>query len=253
MNNLSKITAFLDQLLDLPAYQDYGINGLQVEADAQRPVDKVALAVDSGLSVLQQAVANQAQLLIVHHGLFWGAESAVVGPLAQKLKLLLTANCSLYAAHLPLDGHLEVGNAAQLAKLLGCTNIQPAFKHHQASIGIKASIAPTTITNIVAACAGLAGSIEPLELKFGPTSIKSLGIVTGSGTSAISEAHNLGLDLLISGEPQQKAYHLAKELRQNVLFIGHYASETLGVKALGEKLSAAFDCDCFFIDEPTGI
>ena len=255
MATLQDICNFLNGLLEPEKYEDQALNGLQVQANSiDSQVAKVAVAVDSGLSVIEETIATKADLLIVHHGLFWGKEQAITGPLYQKLKALLGTNCSLYASHLPLDGNPEVGNAFELARYLELEQLEPFMQYGNATIGCQGQLAKAKELSVVEAkLKKMPGAIEILKLPFGPKEISQIGIVTGSGSAAIPEAKALGLDLLISGEAKQEAYHNAKEHQVNCWFAGHYATETFGVLALKRLLENKFQLETCFIDEPTGI
>jgi dinuclear metal center YbgI/SA1388 family protein len=253
MVKLHDICAHLDDLLELSRYRDASSNGLQVES-RQTDIRQIACAVDAGESVIEQAVRGRVEMLIVHHGLFWGTCNRLVGPLARKCSLLLSHGCSLYASHLPLDGHATFGNGVLFAKFLGLESIAPAFDYAGGPVGVRATTPePLSLEEVIARCRQLIGVVGPMVLPFGATSIQSIGIVTGSGSFAIEAAHVLKCDLLISGEPKQEAYHLAKEFRQTVLFAGHYATETFGVRALGDHLAGEFGITTMFINEETGI
>jgi dinuclear metal center YbgI/SA1388 family protein len=253
MPSLRQITAYLDILLPSGVYTDRSQNGLQVDAQNE-DVKKIAVAVDSGLSVIEKAVELKAELLIVHHGLFWSTAELLSGPLGRKISKLMRNGCSLYASHLPLDGNMELGNAAQLAKLLNLKDISAWCLYAGSTIGAAGNIEnPCSLEDIEKNIRRL-GSMGPfLTFPFGKKQIRSIGIVTGSGTSAIPVCAESKVDLLISGEPKQEAYHTAKELQVNVLFAGHYATETFGVKAVADRLKQEFSLETFFIDEPTGI
>lgn len=252
---LSEIVAFLNRELEVERYQDYGYNGLQIEAPATE-VTKIAFAVDSGLSVMQAAVKAKAQLLIVHHGVMWGRSEPVVGAWAKKLHTCLSNDLSLYASHLPLDGHIKHGNAAQIAtKLLNASTVEPYFEHNGQTIGVIAKLnKPTPIEQIADQLSRCEGAAErPFTMPFGKLEVATVGIVTGSGTSLIPAAAARGVDLLITGEPKQESYHVAKELACSVICMGHYASETFGVRALQSVLQERFGVQTEWISEPTGI
>jgi dinuclear metal center YbgI/SA1388 family protein len=216
----------------------------------------VAFAVDSGLSVIEEAIALGAQLLVVHHGVFWGKVEPLTGPWAKKAHLCLSKGLSLYAAHLPLDGHPVLGNAAQLASsFLQAESIVPDFEYHGSPIGALVRLKqPTALSDIatrLGSCDGVTS--PPLVLPFGKKTIQTVGIVTGAGTSMLPEVASRGIDLLVSGEPTQKAYHQARELECSVIFMGHYASETFGVRALQRVLESRFGVQTSWISQPTGI
>ena len=252
--SLHSIATRLDQLLNTSSYADMAVNGLQVESPTLQ-VRKVGFAVDAGYSVIEAAADAQCNLLVVHHGILWGGSPPIVGPLARKLHLCMTRGVSLYAAHLPLDGHLELGNAAQLASLLGVTEVSPCFLYKGASIGIRGSFpTPRTPHEIAAQVCQYEGALQPpLILPFGPKEVRTIGIATGAATSVIPECASLGIDLLLTGESKQEAYHAAKEHNVSLICMGHYASETFGVRALERVLQRDFRVETLWISEPTGI
>lgn len=251
---LSAVTAFLDDLLKVGEFHDAALNGLQIESP-QHTIKTVAVAVDAGLSVLNEATKRKAELLIVHHGLFWGSAAPIRGPLAKKIALCMNSGLSLYAAHLPLDAHIPLGNAAQLATYLGASETTPCYDYRGKPIGVQTELAaPKSLHDIADTLAKCEGVTQPpLILPFGAQSISKVGIATGSATSCIPETVSRGLDLLITGEPKQECYHTAKDLGCSVICMGHYASETFGVRALERVLSERFGVKTAWINEPTGI
>jgi dinuclear metal center YbgI/SA1388 family protein len=253
MATISALTAHLDTLLNNAAFQDSSRNGVQVDG-GDRETTRVAVAVDAGLAVIERAIAAGAHLLIVHHGILWGVEQPISGPFGRKVSALIRAGVTLYASHLPLDAHPEVGNNAELARAIELTDLAPYMPYKGACIGVRGRCeSPRPLDWFVARAGTLSGARSSLTLPFGPPTIRTVGVVTGSGSLALEESARLGLDLLVTGEPKQSAYHEAKELGINVLFAGHYATETFGVRALGERLRGAFGIEPLFIDEPTGI
>jgi dinuclear metal center YbgI/SA1388 family protein len=248
------IATHLNNLLEIGRYADMAVNGLQVESPHQT-VRKVGFAVDAGYSVIEAAANAHCDLLIVHHGVLWGGCSPIIGPLARKLQLCMSRGISLYAAHLPLDGHLEYGNAAQIAHILGITEATPAFAYKGATIGVKGTLAtPLTPHEIASQVSKSEGALQPpLTLAFGPSLVNTIGIATGAATSVIPECAEMGIDLLLTGESKQEAYHSAKEYQVNVICMGHYASETFGVRALERVLQRDYRVETCWISEPTGI
>jgi dinuclear metal center YbgI/SA1388 family protein len=254
MPTLSSIVRFLDITLDTRSFNDASVNGLQVDS-GKTEIRTVAVAVDSGLSILQAAINQSADLLIVHHGLFWAGGNHLATTLfGTKLRTLIEGGCSLYASHLPLDGHIVYGNAAQLATHLNLIDVEPFFQYQGSSIGVRTKCAQVrSMEEYIQATLDLPGVVHPATaLAFGSKEIRSVGIVTGSGASAIEAAKQANLDLLISGEGKQEAYHTAYDLGMNVLFLGHYATETLGVRALGTLLEQEFQVTSSFLHHPTG-
>lgn len=258
MSTTVELTSLVDTLnneLQVSQFNDSAYNGLQIDGQVAA-ITRVAFAVDAGFSVVEEAIQRGCQLLVVHHGVLWGKAEPVVGPWARKLALCLKNGLSLYAAHLPLDGHPVIGNAALVARdLLDAQHIVPAFEYHGSPIGVTATLKiPTDLEAVTARLAQCPGGLErPLVLPFGKASISHVGVATGSATFMIPEAARRGLDLFITGEPKQEAYHVAKELGMSVVCMGHYASETFGVRALQRVLEGRFGVKTEWIDEPTGI
>lgn len=254
MMQLDSLIQFLDSLLSPATYSDAALNGLQVES-SNSLIKTVCVAVDSGLSVIEEALQQSADLLIVHHGLFWGeTQHPISGVFGRKIELLLKNGCSLYASHLPLDGNSEVGNAYELGKFLKLEELKGFCEYSGSQIGARGKFREATSMDfIVDQLSQIPGAISPLVLNFGPDRIEHVGIVTGSGSMAIPLCAAESLDLLISGEAKQEAYHNARELQVNALFAGHYATETFGVRALARRIEQQFDLETFFINQPTGI
>ncbi len=249
------LVEFLNNELNTPQFRDVAYNGLQIES-GNSEVSSIAFAVDAGYSVMEEALTRRCQLLVVHHGILWGKAEPIVGPWARKLHLCLSKGLSLYAAHLPLDGHTALGNAAVIAReLLDADEIASAFEYQGAGIGVSARLKqPMDLQAVVEKLKQCPGAqARPLVLPFGKASISRIGIATGSATFMIPEASRMGLDLFITGEPKQEAYHVAKELGVSVVCMGHYASETFGVRALQRVLTERFGVKTEWIDEPTGI
>ena len=244
------LVAYLDELLETAAWSDKSLNGLQVEGAAL--VSKVALATDAAQATIDMAVQAGAQFLIAHHGLFWGRVEPVTGPLRARLASLLRAEISLYVSHLPLDAHPEVGNNAVLARLLELREIEPFGPWGSGSIGVMGRL-PAALDR-----AGLAARLEallgerPHVLAFGPDAIARIAVVSGAAADLIPEAAHAAVDAFVTGETSHTAVHQARERNLNVLFAGHYATETLGVRALGDHLAERFGLETVFLDAPTG-
>jgi dinuclear metal center YbgI/SA1388 family protein len=245
------LTKWLDNYLALGDFQDASLNGLQVEGADE--VGKVAFAVDSSLSTLEQAAQTGADMLIVHHGLFWGKPLAITGMHKNRVKYLLENNISLYAAHLPLDAHKEVGNNWGLARILGMTELQDFALHGGKPIGVK-GVFPNPIT-----LRDLANTLEQelgesvLVHAGGKLEISTLGIVSGGASWDVVTAANEGLDAFLTGEPKHEVFYEAFERKINALYAGHYMTETVGVKLLEEKLKLEFNVATQFILLPTGL
>lgn len=245
------LVAYLDEFLAVGEWDDKSLNGLQVEG--ARRVEKIALATDAALATFDLAAEAGAQLLIVHHGLFWGAVEPVAGPLRARLRALLERDLSLYAAHLPLDAHPEVGNNAVLARLLALEERQPFGQWGGRAIGVRGRLpAPLDRVALAARLEALLGA-RPCVLPFGPPRIETVAIVSGAAGELIPEASEAGVDAFVTGETSHVAWHAAREHGINLFFAGHYATETVGVRALGERIEAVFGAEVVFLDAPTGL
>lgn len=248
---LSDIVDFLDQELRIDAIADASLNGLQVQAGTS--VERVALAVDVAAATIAAAAAGGCQLLMAHHGLFWGQPAALRGPLGARVGACLRAGLSVYAAHLPLDAHPVVGNNVLLARALGATPDGGFGAASGTEIGVLASFDEPRSLAAVAAALAVAGCDDQIMWAFGSDPVRRLAVVTGSGCSLLAEAIAAGADCFITGEPRHGAYHEAREGAINCLFAGHYATEVFGVRALGELLQARFGVETLWIEHPTGI
>jgi len=248
---LRSLVRFLDETLDIRSFrQDKSLNGLQVEGRAE--VRTVALAVDACGESISRAVRRRADLLLVHHGLFWGETAPVTGILARRLGRLLGAGCSLYAAHLPLDCHPSLGNNARLAASLGIARTERFGEYAGVEIGLCGELPrPAGLKSLAAGVRRrLGGPVR--SLPFGPRLVRRLGIVSGAGASLAQAAAEAGCDALLTGETSHSSYHTARECGVSLVFAGHYATETAGVLALGELIAGRFGLRTFFIDLPTG-
>ena len=267
---LAEVTRFLDAYLGVGRVPDYpyALNGLQVQGSGR--VERFAVAVDASEAVIE-AVKAWADLLIVHHGLFWGGLQPLTGPHFRRVKALVESGTALYSAHLPLDAHAEVGNAAVLARELGVESLEPFGDYNGTPVGwrgtVRGSVAGaghdgTTghggagggapVTEVAERLAAATGS-EVRILPGGPEMIATAGVVTGAGASALREAAAAGVDLLVTGEAQHHHAIEAAELGVTVLLGGHYATETWGVKAVARVIEDHFGIVGRFVDSPTGL
>ena len=225
------------------------LNGLQVANSGE--VTRIAAAVDLCTATVQMAAKQRADLLLVHHGLFWGGLRPLVGTQFDRVAGLIRNNIALYSAHLPLDCHADVGNAAVLARKLGVT-IRGGFgTWHEQICGVwgELEMSRELWTGRLFEVLGAA----PRALLFGPPDVRRVGIATGGGGSMIPQAVAAGLDTYVTGEGAHHTYFDAEELHLNVYYGGHYATETFGVKALAEHLAARFSVPWAFLDHPTGM
>jgi dinuclear metal center YbgI/SA1388 family protein len=249
---LSTIVSHCDELLRTHQFTDYpgAVNGLQVENKGS--VTRIAATVDASTATIEKAVAAGADLLIVHHGLFWGPTHPWTGKRYRLLKLLLENNLAVYSSHLPLDAHPTLGNNARLAAALNLKNPKPFFFDKEGqSIGMQFR-SNFTRTELQSRLARVLGT-DPKIIPGGPEKIRRIGIVTGGAGDELKKAHAEGVDTFITGEGRHWTYALAEELGLNVFYGGHYATETFGVKALAEHLSEKFRLPWQFLDHPTGL
>ncbi len=248
---LAEIVGFLDEYLDVESFPDYSnaLNGLQVEGPER--VRGFAVAVDASEAVID-SVRGWADLLIVHHGLFWSGLQPLAGPHFRRVKLLVESETGLYSAHLPLDGHPEVGNAVVLAHRLGLASLEPFGEYQGTHIGWRGTVAPTPLADLAAALSALTGD-RVQTLPGGPDAVTGVGIVTGGGASMLHEAAARGLDVLITGEALHHHAIDAAETGVSVLLGGHYATEVWGVKAVMDLLEDRFGIGGRFVDSPTGL
>jgi dinuclear metal center YbgI/SA1388 family protein len=250
---LESIVQYMDEYLSVAEHPDYpgALNGLQV--GGPEDVEKVVVCVDASEASITEAGRRGADLMIVHHGLFWGGLRPLTGRHLRRVRALIENGVALYSCHLPLDGHPEVGNSALLARALGL-ELDGRFAAYQgAEVGWHGR--PEAPLDL----AGLASGVEaavggPVHVVAGgPERIDRVGVVTGGGASFLEEAARMGLDALVTGEGSHHTHFDAMELGVHLLLGGHYATETFGVRALGEHLAARFHLTCEFVDQPTGL
>jgi len=251
MATLADIVEYTNDYLRIDEIEDWpnALNGLQIENSGK--VTKIGAAVDVSTRVLTEAAKKNADLLIVHHGLFWPGLQTVTGALRRQMKIAFENDIALYSAHLPLDVHSKVGNNAQLAAALGLKSTKRFLKEKGTSVGLKAKGAISRVVLIRKLKTVLGAAVK--SFNFGPAEPRRIGIVTGAGGSEIYRVAEAKIDTLITGEAPHWAAVAAEELGMNLLLGGHYATETFGVKALAEELSGRFGLPWSFVDYPTGL
>ncbi|HDQ45648.1 MAG TPA: Nif3-like dinuclear metal center hexameric protein, partial [bacterium] len=229
-----ELTQYLDDLLRVDEIKDISLNGMQVENSGT--VRKVALAVDASLASIQAAAEEKADLLLVHHGLFWDRPLRVTGGHYRRIRALIENDIALYAAHLPLDMHPELGNNAQVGPLMGWKPVRPFGDYHGRMLGFE--FEPETPRPLDAFVRALRKHLhcDPIVWDFGNETVRRIGYVSGGAVDLLDEAVQKGLDLYITGEPKHSAYWTAREARIHVVFAGHYVTEKPGVKAVGRHL-----------------
>ncbi|OVE85396.1 Nif3-like dinuclear metal center hexameric protein [Natronolimnobius baerhuensis] len=255
--DLAEFTAQLNAELRHADYADIdaSVNGLQVGPETGS-VEHVAFAVDGAQETFERAADADADVLVVHHGISWGGFDRVTGRTYNHVDTLLENDLALYASHLPLDGHQQLGNAAGVANVLDLEDCTPFGEHGSEYIGQRGRAAErytaATLRDRLEANLDTGGEgVRVLE--FGPGEIDEIAIVTGSGTDWLDEAATAGVDALVTGEGKQKVYHAAKEAGITVMLAGHYATETLGVRALQDLAETEWGLETTFIDAPTGL
>ena len=249
MAALDEIIAFLDDLLDPGAFSDYGPNGLQVPGAEQ--VATVVTGVSAGAQLFEQAAAAGADLVLVHHGLFWSGPPRPLDRAARRrLQLLFDHDMSLAAYHLPLDAHPAHGNNALLAGALGCERWTPF-----AQIGVVGHLPGEGITpqELLERTRHATGGREPIAFTAGPERVRSIGIVSGGGSPYLADAIDARLDAFLTGEPIERVMNQAQDAGIHFLAAGHYATETHGVRRLGSLLAERFGIEHVWIDVPNPI
>jgi dinuclear metal center YbgI/SA1388 family protein len=248
---LFTLVRYLDNLLKIGEIGDDSLNGLQVENSGT--VTKIAIAVDASEAAFRKARELQADFLLVHHGLFWEKPVPVVHTLYRRIHLLFDGDIALYAAHLPLDMHPQFGNNAQVEKIFGWPLAGDFGEYHGSTIGKKIIFKKPTTLNKIVETVKRCLECDPLIWDFGPKRITRIGYISGGGVKMLLQAIDAGMDAYITGEPEHSFYWIAKEAGIHVIFPGHYATETLGVKAVGEHIRDKFGLQVEFIHLPTGL
>lgn len=251
MESLVKLTEFLDDELRIAEIPDYSgaLNGLQLQNGGE--VGKVAAAVDASLPVIEKAVAAGATLLLVHHGMFWQGAQRIEGAFYRKIRAAMDAGLAIYSAHLPLDVHPQWGNNALLARELEFGAVSGFLDWKGLAVGLRAEIDEPR--DALLGKVGQAVGGRALLCPGGPERVQKVGLCTGGAGSQVADAAAAGVDTFITGEGPHWSFSAAEELGINVIYAGHYATETFGVKALAGELKRRFGLPWEFIDHPTGL
>lgn len=254
MVKIAELTAYLNDLLNLSEFAgDTSNNGLQVEAGTD--VKKVVLGVDASLAMFEEAAKRNADLVVVHHGISWGSEPRRFnGWVGKRLEVLFRNGISLYAVHLPLDGHPVIGHNAQLAKMIELTQCAMFCYYDGVQIGVRGILVeprtPTALSAIyeekLSCQAKIYGNSQCMARRIGCIS-------GGAGREGLSAAIDCGLEVLITGEMSHDLWHQAKENGITVIALGHYCSEKPGILCLEELLREQFKLETEFVDIPTGL
>lgn len=247
MMKRDELAAVLDRELAVLDWEDSSNNGLQVEGNGE--VRKVCCGVDASLSFFDRARERGADYLIVHHGISWGASLARITGLNYRLvKALMDGGMSLYACHLPLDAHAQLGNNAEICRVLGLQQREPFGAYHGREIGFRGRLAEPVSRAVFKELIAREIGPDARAMDCGPEMISTVGVVSGGAADLVSEAAACGLDAYVSGEATLMAYNMAEQLGVNAIFAGHYATERFGVKAVGGMLAENHGLDVEFID-----
>jgi dinuclear metal center YbgI/SA1388 family protein len=252
--NTRKLDAYFSSLLNLEDFKDidHSQNGLQVDNDGAE-IGNIAFAVDANLETFRQAASCGAGLLFVHHGLLWGDPLRLRGNHRERLKFLLDHNMALYAVHLPLDQHPQLGNNAALADLLGLREIRPFGLYHGRKIGYKGVLDPPVSLEEAVKRIAFAGRPPLGVFPFGPDLNGTCAVVSGGAAREALQALDEGLDLYVTGEAAHSIYHEIQEARLNMIAAGHHSTEVWGVRRVMEHCAAELSLEVEFIDVPTGL
>lgn len=252
MAEIESILQYIEERLDVSTHPDFNtaLNGLQVGGPGT--VEHVCAAVDASERTIRASADRNADLLLVHHGLFWPGLKPITGRLRRKVAGLLESGTALYSVHLPLDGHPDIGNCILLARALDIDIEGRLGEYEGADLGWWGRVSEMereAFREVVSAAVG-----GPVHLiPGGPDTVETVGVVTGGGGRFIQDAADLGLDAYVTGEGNHPTYVDAMELGVNVYYAGHYATETFGVKALAAELAERFDLTWDFVDDPSGL
>lgn len=244
----SEIVRFLDDYLRVEDIEDYGMNGIQV--DASSPIEKIAFAVDCRMDVITKAVQEDADLIVFHHGLIWEGLKRITESYYDMIKMLMDNECGLYMAHLPLDIHPEVGNNVELARMIDADVKGTFFEENGTEIAISAELDGEREVGSIADRLSERLDTKTIALQKN-VMVKNVGILTGKGGDALGEAKERGLDLFITGEREHRVYTKAVNIGMPLILAGHYATETLGIKALMEKIRQNYEYECMYISSKT--
>ncbi len=249
--NVQEVQTYLDRYLRIAEVGDSAeaLNGLQVDHEGE--VTRIACAVDACQTTIDAAADLGAEFLLVHHGLFWAGLEPLTGRHGRRVRRLMNAGIAVYSAHMPLDLHPEIGNNAVLANELGLEGRDWFGDYKGERLGVAGNLS-VSIGELVKRLASIVGG-SPRTMAHGPDTSARVGIISGGGGDMIAQAREAGVDTFITGEGKHHSFFDAEEWGLNVIYAGHYATETIGVKALAAHLSEKFDIPWNFLDHPTGM
>lgn len=243
-----ELTNFFATLLEPEHYPDYGPNGLQIEG--REVIDKITFAVSATAASAQAAVSHGAQALVVHHGLFWRFHGPrpLTGPFARRVFPLVRQQINLYGYHLPLDGHLEIGNAATLARRIGVAALAPFGDYQGITTGVQGRLtSPVTARELQQSLQQVLDHPVMLASPDPGASIRTVGIITGGANSEWIQAQAAGLDAYITGEMREHDWHESQEAGIHMFAGGHHATEQFGIQELMTRVSHTFDVECVYL------
>ena len=248
--DILQLSHYLDNLLEINSIRDapHALNGLQIQNQGE--IKKIGLAVDLCQATIDLALEKQCQMLFVHHGAFWSGLQPIRGKHYEKLSAMMQANIGLYSAHIPLDLHPAYGNNRALADLIGLENLESFGEYDGIKIGFKGSLPAISSEKLGQV---LEQKLDSQVKVIGKGDVKTVGLVTGGAADIVQQAIQEGLDCYITGEGANHHFHEATEGNCILIFAGHYATETGGVKSVGKHLKEKFDIDSEFLHYPTGL
>ena len=251
--NLNELDSYFRSFLAIDdlAGTDISLNGVQVENTAD--IKYIAFAVDACLEVFKRAKEAGAQMVFVHHGFFWGHEQPLTGSHYRRLKFLLDNDIALYAAHLPLDIHPDLGNNVSLAQAAGLTDLKPFSDYRGIKVGVKGFFQNPVTTEQVLENLGYDRAELLAYLPFGKEKNLTGAVITGGGEHDVADAIDEEIDLYITGDAAHVVYHTCLENRINMVSAGHYRTEVYGVQNVAKKVSDELALKTVFIDVPTGL
>jgi dinuclear metal center YbgI/SA1388 family protein len=246
------LVAYVNDYLDADRGSDFCPNGLQIEGRSE--IRRVATGVSACKELFDRAIELEADAILVHHGLFWdGDDRTLTGVQYQRVAALIRNEVNLLAYHLPLDRHYEVGNNAMAVSALGLSQVEPFGELDGLSLGFKGVFPqPVALVEVITRCKAIFEQ-DPLVFDYGPDPVRSLGVISGAASRSLHDAIQIGLDMFLTGEPNEWTMNVAKEAGCHFVAAGHYATERLGIKALGAHLESQFDLEVEFIDVPNPI
>ena len=246
------LVSYLDTFLSAEGSPDFCPNGLQVEGAPT--IRQLVTGVSACRELFERARRRQADAVVVHHGIFWeGASRVITGVQRQRVAELIEGDLNLIAYHLPLDRHPQVGNNAVAARRLGLDGLAPFGDYSGASVGFRGALQePIPISGLLERCRSVFQQ-EPLCFAEGPDTISTIGVISGAAESALHDAISAGLDAYITGEASEWVMNIAREAHIHFIAAGHYATERLGIQALGEHITERFGVAVRFEDVPNPV